>query len=1446
MYFSYNDLCLQVNNAFQNIVYYESGLAPAILQARQLTWDRLYFWDEAQQQPLALSQISSRALVHHDESATFTKENITEVFGTKITDDIIQNYGGYFPEPDKTDPSKVYWWNRGLVQNYFGPDKPTQFYLPTIAVNSFVDPSSTLYTKTQLDYDAPYFLMPVSVTEYINDTSFNQQTFIVDYQSQQYKQYVDINNNVSQVLFDPLGQVIVSSFFGNENGNPTGGMRLYDYNGQAAEYILPPIKPDINPFDDILADPSNYLQGAISFFYYNLFAFINGKKENDLPQPASAIHLQNENYFHGSNMGADIFSGITSIEYWDGFGRSIEKKLLVDSGLTNEAATKDKIKRSANRVFDEVNTPQKWLVSGRIVYNNKAKPCEEYLPYFSYSPYYEKQDDIVNNQLVVPPRITHYDSLLRVIRIDTPKGFFSKVEFSPWEIKHFDEDDTVTDSAYYIENYPNKLSPLEKDAIDKAKVFYNTPSIETFCNTGHTFLSTELLADGTPLETYYKIDIQGRIMEMIDPRLYESNIKSGTTFYNFRYMYPMGENNPIYSDSVDSGIQTQLFNIFGKQLWSVSARNYYQFISYDRLQRRTDLRVQKPTEQNPVGPITSFNIVEQFFYGEDVIGGDKFNLRGQLRNLNDLSGSEEFKSYSLLGSVLLSTKQLVKEYAVAVNWANQVEMMSPLYQKSYSYDALNKLLTETAPDGTITTNNYNIAGQLLSVRLTYNNGSQQPLLTNIVYNEMQQRSQVTYANGVITNYTYETTTQRLIHLISIRPNVSVSIRAKAAASNTTVQDISYTYDPVGNITYMVDNTAQTVFNNNQQIEGICDYEYNAIYQIISATGRQHPGLSSTMYQNNASENEFKQCFFSQLPSVNDSNKLEKYTETYSYDHSGNLISKAHSASLKWVTDTQVEDNSNHLKGISYDESGNMLQLQINNPVKLSYNCCENLVRAMVIERPGESDDCDYYVYDVAGRRSRKVSERMVNGGAVTQKQEKIYLGNFEVKQNISVDASGNETVTLIRQTLRVMDDTTCIAIVHYWVKDDTQKEVPKPGTRRLRYQMNNNLGSVSLEMDDTASLISYEEYFPYGGTALIVGYNQLEVSLKDYRYSGKECDDSTGLYYYGRRYYVSWLGRWINPDPSGTADGLNLYAFVGGNPIAFCDPNGLAGKAITVHGKKRSVPKRHAAMNTEFEKAGEKIGKEIAKNKMDKMQRKSAVEREARMKARRLARKFSVQDDIKIRRALAAGLAGSKKEFDRLWRNAHEGMDEHLSTASVFNLLKGIGKHSSKFSAVTMDMLEVHLRSISHLRTPTRMTGYRTKQGTMQHSTGKGAFFGSTGENHGYADRIRREGILADVHASSATGFGMLTFMGASAERHTLGAFMGPATSSSMSTLPSITSPEKTTQIIYRDLGKQDAVDMGAPKPALSIQIPSAVWNPTFGGPLSPRRGPAFSFDLFK
>lgn len=1144
-YFTFEELEIQINTALSNVIANDDIFTLGELQGRMLSWQRAYFWDENQLNCLPLGESTALALQHHIENAEFSKEIVPKVFGSKATDDMLEQQCGYMLNEDS-------FWNRGSV-NYYYKKEDNKFYLLWKVENTFAIEASSLHVKTTQEYDF-YYIAPIKQVEYLTEDITNSTTVSIDYISLQVKEVIDINGNTSQAVFDPMGRIKVISSRGMTDGKPQG-------DGDLKEYI----NIENESFEEVISNPYKYLQKASAFFYYDVLSWKERKR------PARFINLIRETYMTDLENGNESRVQI-QISYSDGFGRDIENKVKVDPG---SAILWDENGNVLQGFSDE-----RWLVSGRTVYNNKAKPVKQYEPYFSAI--YDFEGEKAVNSILSPPTVTSYDPILRAIRIDKPKGFFSKVEFTPWEEKAFDENDTIKDSKYYktfMENYPDNPSQQqkdEKDALDKAALFYDTPNIKHLDNNGNTFLEIHQPSKDEKETTWYELDIDGNILTATDHRLYSNNIANGTKYYNFKYVYSMS-GKVLATLSADAGRKENLFNIFENIAHAWDSRNVHFSIIYDRLQRTVESQVERNDDS---GDVLSYT-VEKFVYGEywDLSSG---NLKGQLYKQYDQGGITTFNLYDIKGKPLQISRQLRSDYKNEGNWQDisQVELETEIFNTSYTYDALGRTTSEKTPDESITVPKYNQAGLLNKVMVEYKEGTSKTYIEDIQYNAKGQRSDISYGNGVTTKYTYENTTNNLINILSTRP------------VGSHLQDIAYTYDSGGNITRIRDRSHETVFNNQQVVNPLSDYTYDGLYRLIEASGRQHPGIKADTHRY-----EFKQCGFTafSIPNVNDGQKLENYHESYNYDGSGNLTSIRHFAfSASWTRNMEIAADSNravkvsYINGaldyynVNYDGSGNMQNLE--NIRSLTWNYENNIASADVILRDGSDSDSEYYVYDSSGTRIRKVSERKVSS-TITEIEEKIYLGNYEIKR-IRRKNNNTESIILDRQSLHVMDGERRIAIIYLWIQDDNKREVDTGGVRKFRFQHSNNLDSACMETDDEGSIISYEEYYPFGGTSIIAGQSEREVSIKEYRYSGKGRDDVTGLYYYGARYYASYLGRWLSTDPAGAIDGLNLYGFVGNNPVGRNDYKGYMYSSGNQKQKKRFAPYHKMRANATFQGEG--------------------------------------------------------------------------------------------------------------------------------------------------------------------------------------------------------------------------------------------------------------------
>jgi len=94
-----------------------------------------------------------------------------------------------------------------------------------------------------------------------------------------------------------------------------------------------------------------------------------------------------------------------------------------------------------------------------------------------------------------------------------------------------------------------------------------------------------------------------------------------------------------------------------------------------------------------------------------------------------------------------------------------------------------------------------------------------------------------------------------------------------------VQDLRYTYDPAGNITRIEDAALKPISYNNEQVDPVCSYTYDAIYRLIEAQGREH--IAQTAFDFNPPNGNRRDYPFVGLGvNVNDMQAIRNYTEQY--------------------------------------------------------------------------------------------------------------------------------------------------------------------------------------------------------------------------------------------------------------------------------------------------------------------------------------------------------------------------------------------------------------------------------------------------------------------------------------------------------------------------------------------------------------------------------------
>lgn len=1122
-------------------------------QKRLVEHVRTLYFNEDLINPLAPGELNYLGLTYETYKQALTEELLDAVHGEKL-EDLVQagetrsealnrvlQSGGYYPWEGQ-------WWVRSGIAG-FAPDAKEHFYLP----ERYIDPFDQV---TDIAFDEDYDLYIRQTTDPVGNTT---SVDAFDFRVLKPARIKDPNDNLTAVAFDTLGLPVATAVMGNEwteSGDTLAGLqeelsldeRRAFFTGEA--------------FDE--AKAREWLAQATSRFVYYFGEVID---EHGFVRygghPAAACGIRREKHVNQCAPGEENPIQV-AFECSDGMGQVLVTKSMAEPGP------------------DSDDGALRWLASGKTILNNKGKPVKQYEPYFSDVGH---RCEDTEEKGVTP--IMYYDAVGRLVRTELPDGSYSRVAFSPWFVETFDPNDTVLEPD---SEWCKRHSPLDERQESQFETYAATPSITHLDSLGRDVVALaynrHMDESGEPVDdlvvTFTKLDAEGkplwirdarnnRVMQYIRPP-----IPAGIDDPDSGYMpcYDIA-GNLLFQHSMDAGDRWMLNDAAGQPLYSWDSRNNVLRNTYDPLRRPQTLELRNDDHAEWI-------VVGGTRYGDEsgVADAQARNLRGQAYRSYDQSGLVTTVRFDVNGNPLEVQRRIASVYESDENWRDAMELppeeepddglMDETYTQLAEYDALNRVTRQyqwhkgSGSRVAVIDFLYNQRSLLQREEVVldaiktddgFEGGRLSAMVQEITYNEKGQRLHITYGNETTTTYEYDPETFRLVYLNTMRQSDSKKL-----------QDLRYTYDPGGNITEIIDNAQPRVFFNNFRVDARNRYTYDALYRLVRAEGREHAGQVV-----HGAVDKWHDCSFRKKHSPGNRMAWRNYTERYGYDAVGNILTMRHTAhddsAHSWTRQYQYERTSNRLfaTGIrsgtvdhypetlsldyhyDYNIHGSMTSMPHLRTMEWDYTeHLHHISRTTSTQGEGE-DACPdtsleaWYRYDAAKQRVRK---RVLKQQGVVE--ERLYLGGIEVFRRY--DAAGE--VTLERETLHVMDDQQRIAMV------ETRTEGSDASLEQVvRYQFGNHLGSASLELDSDAQVISYEEYHPYGSTAYQAVLRDTEVCAKRYRYTAMERDEETGLNYHSARYYVIWLGRWINCDVISSY--TNQYFALEANPITNIDRNGM-------------------------------------------------------------------------------------------------------------------------------------------------------------------------------------------------------------------------------------------------------------------------------------------------
>jgi RHS repeat-associated protein len=638
-------------------------------------------------------------------------------------------------------------------------------------------------------------------------------------------------------------------------------------------------------------------------------------------------------------------------------------------------------------------------------------------------------------------------------------------------------------------------------------------------------LVLDYTTDGLNHHTAYGYDPAGRITSIIDA----NNITNQFT-YN-----PKNEILTLKDGKVH--VTSWTYDLYGRNISKTDANNVLvETNGYDANGRLT-------AHWTPAKGLTQYTYdnngnPQTITYSSGPNITATFDSLNRITSMSDAVGASAFtyRNFGAFMSALATEGGFWPNDTVHYTYTNRLRTGLTLNSQpsalniSYGYDSLLRLHTVTSPAGTFTytyngagkqiqnlslpgsssiTNAYDDAGQLLTTALKDH-------LNNILdsygyaYNANGNRTSVQRADNSHVAFGYDPIGQ-----------LTSAVGAEANNNLRGNENFGYQYDAAGNLAMRTNNTLIQTFTNgnaNQLVN-------------ISRNNLLTVGGSLTSQPNNLAINGQTATLYNDLTfaatngvAINDGANTFTAVVTAASSLMTNSMTKTLPASVTFACDLNGNMTGDGLHGYDYDCANELTRITVTNSWKTEY------------------------VYDGFGRRRIRKEFVWQNSQWLTANEVRyIYDGMLVIQERNAINVP---MVTYTRGSDLSGTMQGAGGIGGLLARTDANGSA--------FYHADGN-GNITMMTDASGNQVAKYLYDSFGNS---LGMWGTLAAVNTYRFSSKEFDLRSGLYCYGFRFYDPNLQRWPNHDPIQERGGLNLYGYVGNNPLDYVDTDGRAPQMV--------------------------------------------------------------------------------------------------------------------------------------------------------------------------------------------------------------------------------------------------------------------------------------------